>query len=118
METFKDIVAILGEPSNAGKTVGIGILVEFPLGRHRSESPGVLVTKRGTKFRSSWKLRMVSIVFLMESSSSSGELMHLSEIEWGNLTPYDERQSLSWGIALFTEPPNTCLLYTSPSPRD
>lgn len=101
MTTFDEIVTMLNDPSNADKVCGIGILVEFPLSRSRFESPGVSVIESGRRSKKPWKLRRISTVIMLESEDSQIEPIHVSEIDWKNLTPIKDRESKGWSILMW-----------------
>lgn len=101
MTTYEEIVAMLNDASNAGNVCGIGILVEFPLSRPRFESPGVFVVKRGRRSKKPWKLRRVSLIILLKAEDSEIEPIHVSRIDWKNLTPIKDRESKGWKILIW-----------------
>lgn len=101
MTTYEEIVAMLNDPSNAGKVCGIGILVEFPLSRPRFESSGVFVVERGRRSKKPWKLRRVSLIILLKAEDSEIEPIHVSRIDWKNLTPIKDRKSKGWKILIW-----------------
>lgn len=103
MTTYEEIVAMLNDPSNAGKVCGIGILVEFPLSRPRFESSGVLVVGRGRRSKKPWKLRRVSLIILLKAEDSQIEPIRVSKIDWKNLTPITERKPRIWSILIWVE---------------